>query len=73
MMRRMILLLISQIIIYVVVLLLNSNYDYNIPGNYVCVGSPDKLMVEALKELNIDDLKDFLNHNNDDKSKPFEK
>ena len=73
MMQRMILLLISQIIIYVAVLLTNSNCDFDLPDNYLCGGLPDKLMIETLKELNIDDLKDFLNHNNDDKIKPFEK
>ena len=48
------------------------NCDFDLSNNYLCGGLPDKLMMEALKELNISDIKDFLNHNHD-KSKPFEK
>ena len=46
---------------------------FDLPDNYLCGGFPDKLMMEALKELNTNDIKDFLNHNNDDTSKQFEK
>ena len=34
-----------------------------LPDRYLCEGSPDKLMLEALKELNINDLKDILREN----------
>ena len=49
------------------------NFDFNfnldssscpktkvLPDKYFCECSPDKLMMEALKELNINDIKDFL-------------
>ena len=31
-----------------------------LPDKYFCEGLPDKLVMEALKELNINDIKDFL-------------
>ena len=37
--------------------------DTVLPDRYLCEGSPDKLMLEALKELNINDLKDILREN----------
>ena len=51
----------------------NAMYDssFNLQNNYLCGGFPDKMMMGALKELNINDIKDFLNHN-PDKSKQFE-
>ena len=49
-----------------------SNCNFDLPYNYLCGGLSDKLAMEALKELNIIDIKDFLNHNHD-KSKLFEK
>ena len=49
----------------------DSNLDFGgLPYNYLCGGSPDKMLMEALKKLNISNIKDFLNN---DKSKPFEK
>ena len=47
--------------------------SFDLLDNYLCGGSPDKLLMEALKKLNINDIKDFLNLYNDDKSKQFEK
>ena len=44
--------------------------NFSLHDNYLCDGSPDKMQMEALKELNINDIKDFLNN---DTSKPFEK
>ena len=44
----------------------------DLPDNYLCEGSPDKMMMEALKELNIDDIRDFLKEESPT-SKPFEK
>ena len=62
------------------------NFDFNsnpgssstpktkvLPDKYFCEGSPDKLMIEALKELNINDIKDFLMAGGPDKSEQFEK
>ena len=47
------------------------NLDFDgLLDNYLCGGLPDKMLMEALKELNIRDIKDFLNN---DTSKPFEK
>ena len=34
--------------------------EKSLPDKYFCEGSPSKLMMEALKELNINDIKDFL-------------
>ena len=31
-----------------------------LPDHYLCEGSPDKMMMDALKEINIDDICDFL-------------
>ena len=31
----------------------------DLPENYLCEGSPDKMMRDALKELNTDDIRDF--------------
>ena len=46
-----------------------SNLDFEgLPDNYLCGGFPDKMLIEALKELNISDIKDFLNN---DTSKSF--
>ena len=48
-----------------------SNCDFKgLPDNYLCGGSLDKMLIEALKKINISDIKDFFNNN---KSKPFEK
>ena len=44
-----------------------------LPYKYFCEGSPDKLMMEALKELNINSIKDFLMAGGPDKIKQFEK
>ena len=44
----------------------SSDSTKGLPGKkslsdkYFCEGSPDKLIMEALKELNINDIKDFL-------------
>lgn len=38
-------------------------HDTVLPDRYLCEDSPDKLMLEALKELNINDLKDILQEN----------
>ena len=43
-----------------------------LPDNYLCKGSLDKMMMNALKELNIDDIRDFLKEKSPS-SKPFEK
>ena len=43
-----------------------------LPDNYLYEGSPDKMMMDALKELNIDDIRDFLKEESPN-SKPFEK
>ena len=43
-----------------------------LPDHYLCEGSPDKMMMDALKELNIDDIRDFLQEESPT-SKPFEK
>ena len=48
-----------------------SNLDFEgLLDSYLCGGLPDKILIEALKELNISDIKQILNNN---KSKPFEK
>ena len=47
----------------------NSDFD-GLPNNYLCDSFPNKMLMEALKELNISDIKDFLNN---DISKPFRK
>ena len=50
--------------------------SFGLPDNYLYEGSPDKQMMDILKELNIDDIRDFLKENdkeNDDASTPFEK
>ena len=62
------------------------NFDFNsnlgsssspktkvLPDKYFCEGSPDKLMMEALKELNINDIKDFLMAGGPETSEQFEK
>ena len=47
-----------------------SNRDFErLLDNYLCGGLPDKLMMEALKELNISDIKDFSNMINPNPSK----
>ena len=43
-----------------------------LPDYYLCEGSPDKMMMDILKELNIDDIRDFLQEESPT-SKPFEK
>ena len=43
-----------------------------LPDHYLCEGSLDKMMMDALKELNIDDICDFLNKESPT-SKPFKK
>ena len=38
-----------------------SNYDFeDLLDDYSCGGSPDKIMIDAPKELNISNIKDFL-------------
>ena len=65
-----------------------SNEDYNnainndarklnpimneLPDHYLCEGSSDKMMMDALKELNIEDIRDFLKEESPT-SKPFKK
>ena len=44
-----------------------------LPDKYFCEGSPDKLMMEALKELNINDIKDFLMAGGPEQTEQFEK
>ena len=44
----------------------------DLPDNYLYEWSPDKMMRDALKELNIDDIRDFLTEEFPD-SKPFKK
>ena len=46
----------------------DNNFFNDLPEKYLSKSSPDKLMLEALKELNIHDIKDFLN-----KAKPPDK
>ena len=43
-----------------------------LPDHYLCEGSPDKMMMNALKELNINDIRDFLQEESPT-SKPFKK
>ena len=43
-----------------------------LPDHYLCEGSPDKMTMDALKELNIDDIRDFLKEESST-SEPFEK
>ena len=43
-----------------------------LPDHYLCENSPDIMMMGALKELNIDDIRDFLKEESPT-SKPFEK
>ena len=43
-----------------------------LPDHYLCEGSPDKMMMDALEELNIDDIRDFLQEKSPT-SKLFEK
>ena len=49
----------------------NNFFDEELPSRYLSEGSPDKLMMEALKELNIHDIRDFLQENVPP-DKPFE-
>ena len=42
-----------------------------LPDHYLCEGSPDKMMLDALKELNIDDIRDFLKEESPNSPKPF--
>ena len=44
-----------------------------LPDKYFCEGSPSKLMMEALKELNVNDIKDFLMAGGPEKTEQFEK
>ena len=44
----------------------------DLPDNYLCEGSPTKKVLDALKELNIDDIRDFLKEEYPN-FKPFEK
>ena len=44
-----------------------------LPDKYFCEGSPDKLMMEALKELNINDIQDFLMVGGPAKTEQFER
>ena len=50
----------------------DNNFFDSLPDKYLCEGYPDKLMLEALKELNIHDIEDFLNEAKPP-DKPFEK
>ena len=43
-----------------------------LPDHYLCEDSPDKMMMDVLKELNIDDICDFLKEESPT-SKPFKK
>ena len=45
----------------------------SLPDKYFYEGSPDKLMMEALKELNTNDIKDFLMDSSPAKTEQFEK
>ena len=45
----------------------------DLPGNYLCESSPDKMMHNALKELTIDDIRDFLKEEELSDYKTFEK
>ena len=43
----------------------NINPIFNdLPDNYLCGGNPTKMMKEALKELNVDDIRHFLGKKN---------
>ena len=44
-----------------------------LPDKHFCEGSPDKLMMEALKELNINAIKDFPMAGGPEETKQFEK
>ena len=44
-----------------------------LPDKFFCEGLPDKLMMEALKELNINDVKDFLMAGGQENTEQFEK
>ena len=44
-----------------------------LPDKYFCEGFPDKLMMEALKELNINDIKEFPMAGGPAKTEQFEK
>ena len=44
----------------------------DLPDNYLCEGYPDKIMIEALKELNSNDIRYFLKGESPT-SKPLEK
>ena len=44
-----------------------------LPDKYFCEGSPNKLMMEALKESNINDIKDFHMTRGSKKTEQFEK
>ena len=44
-----------------------------LPDKYFCEGSPNKLMMEALKELDINDIKDFLMAGGPEKKEQFKK
>ena len=50
----------------------NNFFDEELPSRYLSEGLPDKLMMEALKELNIHDICDFLQENVPP-DKPFKK
>ena len=47
--------------------------EKSLPDKYFCEGLPTKLMMEALKELNINDIKDFLMAGGPEKTVQFEK
>ena len=44
-----------------------------LPDKYVCDGSPSKLMMVALKELNVNDIQDFLMAGGPEETEQFEK
>ena len=50
----------------------NNSIFNDLPDNYLCYGSPDKMMHEELKELNIDDIRNFLKEEEQPDSKNFE-
>lgn len=45
----------------------------NLPNNYLCEGSLDKMMCDALKEQNIDGSRDFFKEEEPSNFKTFEK
>ena len=50
-----------------------SNDTLDFSNNYLCEGSHDKMMMDSLIELNINDIRDFLKDMDPDNPKPFGK